>query len=570
MTDQPIEPAERVRLSTLPWLTRLSRRPIVYGAVIFLTATVSWLTRWVVDDAYITFRFSQNVAAGRGPVFNPGDRVEGYTNFLWMMINVIPHRLGWDPLPFAQLLGLGCFVAIGVATVALGRRVLGPSGLVLIALLLVAGNGTVIRFATSGMETCLAVALVLGAVVALTEPDGSWTVSTRRLAVASGFAGLAVLTRLDTVIVLAIWFLAWARARSKLHRTEWQKLGPWVAAIVPALFLVVPWLIWKQSYYGQLLPNTFTAKSGGVRWQMLLVGAMYLGLFVMSYALVFLVPRLGRLRTLVDRPLGRPLLVVLAIWPLYVLWVGGDWMEFRFMTMYVPFMGVAVAWLLDDVVSWLRHAIVVGALALASVVHVLPLPVFGIFSPLSMDAATSEFRVVGEELQRQFPGDLDDQRRPMMAVGAAGALVYFSEVRAVDVLGLTDATVAETGERADFYFPGHQIISPIRYLVSRNVNLVLVMDGPIKVDPDRTAYRLSEVAQYYPIVDLRILPKSTTVVEIPTPIGTVRAIELIRHPMIDELVDAGTWKRYPIEFVCDPDDIVDFLKAFGTKTCPDL
>lgn len=40
----------------------------------------------VNDDAYITFRYSLNLARGVGPYYNPAERVEGYTNFLLMLL----------------------------------------------------------------------------------------------------------------------------------------------------------------------------------------------------------------------------------------------------------------------------------------------------------------------------------------------------------------------------------------------------------------------------------------------------------------------------------------------------
>src|SRR5688500_13130256 len=37
---------------------------------------------WICDDAYISYRYAHNLLAGLGLVFNAGERVEGYTNFL--------------------------------------------------------------------------------------------------------------------------------------------------------------------------------------------------------------------------------------------------------------------------------------------------------------------------------------------------------------------------------------------------------------------------------------------------------------------------------------------------------
>lgn len=37
----------------------------------------------MIDDAFISFRYADNLAAGKGLVLNPGQRVEGISNLLW-------------------------------------------------------------------------------------------------------------------------------------------------------------------------------------------------------------------------------------------------------------------------------------------------------------------------------------------------------------------------------------------------------------------------------------------------------------------------------------------------------
>jgi hypothetical protein len=41
---------------------------------------------WGLDDAYISYRYAQNLAQGNGLVFNRGERVEGYSNFLHVLM----------------------------------------------------------------------------------------------------------------------------------------------------------------------------------------------------------------------------------------------------------------------------------------------------------------------------------------------------------------------------------------------------------------------------------------------------------------------------------------------------
>ena len=41
---------------------------------------------WSGEDCYITYRVAENFAAGHGLVFNIGERVEAYSNFLWTIM----------------------------------------------------------------------------------------------------------------------------------------------------------------------------------------------------------------------------------------------------------------------------------------------------------------------------------------------------------------------------------------------------------------------------------------------------------------------------------------------------
>ena len=54
----------------------------------------AWYLRCVAEDAFITFRFAENLALGHGFVWNIGEPpVEGFTNFLWVVL--CAGRSGW-------------------------------------------------------------------------------------------------------------------------------------------------------------------------------------------------------------------------------------------------------------------------------------------------------------------------------------------------------------------------------------------------------------------------------------------------------------------------------------------
>src|SRR5205823_2531369 len=78
-------------------------------AALGILAGFLWLTLacspFVIDDAFISFRYAENLVRGYGLVFNPGERVEGYTNFLWVLIIAGAKALGGDSLLSAKVLG---------------------------------------------------------------------------------------------------------------------------------------------------------------------------------------------------------------------------------------------------------------------------------------------------------------------------------------------------------------------------------------------------------------------------------------------------------------------------------
>lgn len=43
------------------------------------------MTWFLTDDAFISFRYARNLVEGHGLVYDLGEYVEGYSNFLWVL-----------------------------------------------------------------------------------------------------------------------------------------------------------------------------------------------------------------------------------------------------------------------------------------------------------------------------------------------------------------------------------------------------------------------------------------------------------------------------------------------------
>ncbi len=257
-------------LAVLPWLA-LAAGPVL---------TV--LRASVVDDAFISFRYARNLAEGHGLVFNVGERVEGYTNFLWTLLMAGLARTGLDLPWIALVLGLGAFVGSVVVTLRLGRRLAEEHGVrpyVPLAPVLLCVQLVFVSFATTGLETMAATFFVtLGALalVRAERPQGA--------AWAGACLITAVLMRPDHALyyaaggaVLALEERPWSRRRAAIL----------LAYVLPS----VAWagtLVWKLAYYGQLLPNTYYAKSAGsAYWSQ---GGTYAAVFYLGSHLWVLLP----------------------------------------------------------------------------------------------------------------------------------------------------------------------------------------------------------------------------------------------------------------------------------------
>jgi hypothetical protein len=143
------------------------------GVLVLLVQAAS-IWDFTIDDAFITFRYAENLAAGHGPTYNAGQPpVEGYTTFLWMLLMAIPHLVGWDAVTFSKLLGVGAALGLMAVCYRFAARLVdaeehGERSLIASAPVALLG---VIPFsavhAVSGMETTLFALLVMGFLYAL-------------------------------------------------------------------------------------------------------------------------------------------------------------------------------------------------------------------------------------------------------------------------------------------------------------------------------------------------------------------------------------------------------------------
>ncbi|GHG05675.1 MULTISPECIES: hypothetical protein [Amycolatopsis] len=254
------------------------------GFVLSLTLGLSLLHQLlfatVTEDALVTFRYAQNIADGNGPVFNPGERVEGYTNFSWLVLVALPRAaFGADirttAVVFGVLAALGCvllscflvnrIVAAAAPDGAAPRPAIGVA-----AAVLTASAGGLAVYGASGSEVPLFVLLVLAVGYAL---------AARRPVVAGVLVAFAVMTSPEGLVIAVLAGLWLVGAALRGRHSWWAPVGYAQGALV----FLIPRLAWRATFYQHFLPAPLAAKLGGPLGEHVATGWPYLAGFALAH-----------------------------------------------------------------------------------------------------------------------------------------------------------------------------------------------------------------------------------------------------------------------------------------------
>lgn len=540
---------------------RPATSPLAFAAGALAAVAGVWVAfahRFVLDDAFISFRYAEHLAGGHGFVWNVGEApIEGVTNYLWTIVLSFAVRAGWSPETTAQAIGLACFAGTLLVTRALAWELTRSHALALAAATLAAMNPTLSAYATSGLETSAQVLVVTSTlsllVVAVTRGAGAW--SNARVAWLSLLPPLAVAIRPDSLLLYAVVGPVVVRART---RDELSPRRLTIGALASAGGLAALALT-KWTTFGTLVPNTFYAKVAGDELA-LARGFPYVVAFgVLHGALPLGAAALGAWWS-ERKPAVAVLIGFSLVWLAYIVAVGADFMEFRFMAPLIP-IGVALSvW---TVATQLRaratRLAVVLSLALVFLVgwrltrgddYLHPALRIETIKALSshIDGRTEDWRGVGRRLSAAFPsGGVEDGAPVTIAVTAAGALPYHARLRTIDMYGLNDREVAREGEIRKDEAAGHRRIASVPYLVRQGANLVFPASSIWLRGEPRQSYTAGETRRQFLEGRAAPLPDEARVVEIPLDEKrAVRALYLMRHPAIDARIATEGWRVFPI------------------------
>jgi arabinofuranosyltransferase len=459
--------AVTVALKRLPMLAVV----VLSAALLLYAGGVSYIFPFQVDDAYISMRYASHLAEGQGLVFNPGGpRVEGYTNLLLVLIEAGLMRLGFHVLWPVKLVTTTCGILTLLVIAWYGfRRLASARGnassaniAVGASLLITASSAPLIFWSSGGLETmlfafliCLAAVLYCTYLLGQLSGAKTWSID--------AVLFLAILTRpeglLFWILTVAHTALLWIAKRQLPTRARW--LG-----IISGSVMIIGYAIWKQWYFGQLLPLTYLAKErslsigatiqGGKRFVELLAID---GNFVVVAAVILGLLWAARSRRSLKSPLWY-LFALLLFYPMYVMSRGYQVAmddAYRFWVPVVPLLSVLFVELWHSVSGQVfsqepQAGRIAVTVVLTTIAVLLPIRALDLRSGWAVDMnwGALDYRLSARQISSGLQNahiKLGKWLRENAPPGAkivlwdAGAIPYFSRLQTIDTWSLNDPKI---------------------------------------------------------------------------------------------------------------------------------
>jgi hypothetical protein len=382
---------------------------------------------WLDDDQMISMRYARNLAHGDGLVWNPGERVEGYTNPGWTLVMAGLHLLPISDAKMAVAVKavswlLACWILI--LAERLTTRLLPDDDLApVFVLITLALCRDLLFWAVNGFDTTLLTAVFLCVLVRLLEErDRAPRALTYIL------LGTLPVIRSDAYYVWAgAAIMALGLSRERTRTASWLAMS---------LALPAAHVGWRRWYYQEWLPNTYFVKVSGVA-ERFGTSTAYLKDFVYGYAALLSMAVVGAFR---DSARSRRWLLAPGVCGIaYVCLVGADMYSLtRYLAYFIPVLVVLAAAGVNSLEAQWRpaRAAVLVSLALSMLFQI------GINGKSQFLRLAS----LNGEPQRSVVTAIAilDNTRPTasVAVVAAGIVPYFSHRPAFDILGLSDRHVS--------------------------------------------------------------------------------------------------------------------------------
>ena len=403
------------------------------------------------DDAMISMRYAWNLSHGSGLVWNQGEYIQGYSNFLLTLIMSLVTLIFDKSSSVLIIQALNVVIMLAIAYVnmkisdyAIPQELLQHHTFIrILSFLGILFYYPLVYWSLMGMETGLLTLLLLLSILFAFIYINNKTVPS--LYLVAGFLGLAHLTRNDSIIFASlIWmYIAYKILlfKSKINYKGFTQLSK--PFIFYALFIVGQ-LSFQYSYYGEMLPNTYTLKLTGMPLYARIVNGIGFTIpFITSISFIITLAIVGI--TLYSKKSNYLLLSFILSAISYQIFIGGDaWNYWRLTSPSMPLLIILFIIALDIVVIKVSKT---GTFRIK--IRVILLMLIGLalanskflreimFLNTTPQASANHYNVnTAITLDQLITKD------STIGVYWAGSIPYFSGRKAVDFLGKSDRYVA--------------------------------------------------------------------------------------------------------------------------------
>lgn len=453
-------------------ISRRETAVVVALLILLFVGQAAYLWAFSIDDVGISWRYASHLADGHGLTWNlEGPPVEGYSNFLWVVLLAVPGWLGFEIETSAKVIGLEFALATLILFTLILRRLFWTSRFWWAPAAIVAVMPEWIAWSVSGLEIAMFGFFALLAIHAIIPGVAG---RTWRLSVT--MAGLT-LTHPEGFVLGGVILAAYALLGGSGLKARWRMIGAPLAALVLTLSALVGF---RLLYFGYPLPNTVYAKFSSALPSLDHVGRW--ALFVAPFLLMALAV-LRRIVSPVQRLVIGTALVAVAAHSLAILPVNPVMNHLhRYHVALLPFwalaLPVALAWL------WARRK-----LAAAVVIVVLAGWAAQGWPTARHWADAAAYR---HKVQRCVVAALAElPNHPTVAMFDAGLIPYWSDLPTIDAGGLCDVDIARSTS------PQAEIMkrAPAVYVTSVD-SMTLGFERPL-LGADKWMYQTGNFARVY-------------------------------------------------------------------------
>lgn len=434
---------------------------LILVLIISLFISNAYSVSFIQDDAFTSLRYAKNLIEGNGLVFNIDDRVEGYTNFTWVLLNVPILLFAQNAEMSIQVLSIFFSILTLIAVYILNKRVLervlqaSETQIILLSslpLIMFSVSPAFIYWGISGMETSLFLFLIVIMILLI--------INRKNNGAGNIFVILSIiisLTRPEGLLVAAILFfytfiyLIIEKRDGIKHRLLFFLRSRLLREILFYIMIVGIYYLAKTLYYGYPLPNTFYAKTS-FNAEYLNRGIEYFINFAehyLGYGIILMLPvylfRFKNMRLLLSL-----LYSFIFTWIISIILIGGDVLPIN--RFFLPVLPLIYLLFVLALIKLAELIVVINKIhywyKIVLIVLMLIPVLFYIQNSEKMkmhEVRSYETGLVKKmKIYAQWINDQPriDDIKPVIAMSTIGAFSFYSDSEIIDLVGLTDKYTA--------------------------------------------------------------------------------------------------------------------------------